>query len=167
MKIYTKAELISDLKNIRERGWIASTRPGNADSVGNTLEDLLGLAENNLPIPNAGEWELKGQRKNTTSLLTLFHMEPSLRAIRFVPQVFLPNYGWPHKEAGRKYPATEMSFRQTIHGTRSERGFKLVAARKSKKILVSFDAESVHDKHAQWLDSVDRKVGVDEINPQP
>ncbi|MBQ5478723.1 MAG: hypothetical protein IIT66_00730, partial [Acetobacter sp.] len=32
--------------------------------------------ENNLPLPNAAEWELKCQRRQTTSLVTLFHIEP-------------------------------------------------------------------------------------------
>jgi len=99
-------------------------RQGNQGSVGNTLEDLLGIEENNLPIPNASEWELKAQRKNTTSLTTLFHCEPSPRAIKFVPQILLLKYGLKHQEAGIKYPENEMSFRQTISGkSRSDRGF--------------------------------------------
>jgi hypothetical protein len=43
-------------------GWIPDNRPGNIGGVGNTLEDLLGIEENNLPILNASEWELKCQR---------------------------------------------------------------------------------------------------------
>lgn len=81
MKIYTKESLINELRDIRQRGWILSGRHGNDGAVGNTLEDLLGIEENNLPIPNAAEWELKAQRKNTNSLTTLFHMEPSPRAL--------------------------------------------------------------------------------------
>lgn len=117
MKIYTKPQLIAELKKIAAKGWIENRRHGNQGGIGNTLEDLLGIAENNLPIPNAAEWELKSQRINTTSLTTLFHIEPSPRAIGFVPQMLLPMYGWKHKEAGKKYPTTEMSFRQTIHAT--------------------------------------------------
>lgn len=94
LKIYTKESLIKELKIIRDMGWIINARPGNSGGIGNTLEDLLGIEENNLPIPNAAEWELKCQRANTTSLMTLFHMEPSPRALRFVPRVFLPLYGW-------------------------------------------------------------------------
>ena len=51
MKIYTKESLIDALKVIRNRGWIPNARPGNAGGIGNTLEDLLGIRENNLPIP--------------------------------------------------------------------------------------------------------------------
>lgn len=94
MKIYTKESLIAALRNISERGWIQNQRHGNHGGIGNTLESLLEISENNLPIPNAAEWELKSQKLNTTSLTTLFHVEPSPRAIRFVPQVLLLKYGW-------------------------------------------------------------------------
>lgn len=79
---YTKSTIIAALKNIRSLGWINSTRNVHNDgAIGNTLEDLLGIPENNLPIPNASEWELKTQRRNTTALLTLFHLEPSPGAL--------------------------------------------------------------------------------------
>ena len=52
-KIYTKESLIQELKNIRNKGWIENLRNNNNGAVGNTLEDLLGIEENNLPIPNA------------------------------------------------------------------------------------------------------------------
>jgi len=87
--MYTKETLIAKLKEITEMGWIRNARPGNAGGVGNTLEDLLGIKESNLPIPNAAEWELKCQRIGRGSLTTLFHMEPSPRTFRFVPNVFL------------------------------------------------------------------------------
>jgi hypothetical protein len=168
MKTYTKESLINELRNIRKQGWIPNARPDNAGGVGNTLEDLLGIEENNLPIPNAAEWELKCQRANTLSLTTLFHMEPSPRAFRFVPNVLLPRYGWPHEEAGTKYSSNEMSFRQTIHGgTRSDRGFKVVIDRASRKVLISFDSKSVDARHSAWLASVKRQVGLGELAPQP
>ena len=53
---YTKETLIQKLKEIRAAGWVESARHGNAGGVGNTLEDLLGIEENNLPIPNAAKW---------------------------------------------------------------------------------------------------------------
>ncbi len=168
MKIYTKVSLIQALRQIRDMGWIPNARPGNDGGIGNTLEDLLGIEENNLPIPNASEWELKCQRINTTSLVTLFHMEPSPRALKLVPAMLLPNYGWPHKEAGKKYGATEMSFRQTISGvSRSDRGFMVIVDRENQKVLVSFDASSVDSRHSQWLEGVKERVGLGELNPQP
>lgn len=168
MKIYTKEELINELKKIKTMGWVKNARPGNAGGVGNTLEDLLGIEENNLPIPNAAEWELKCQRGNTTSLTTLFHMEPSPRALKFVPQILLLKYGWEHQEAGSKYPVNEMSFRQTIGGhNRTDRGFTVVVDRKQKKVLISFDATAVSERHANWLKTVEKRIGLKELYPQP
>jgi len=168
MKIYTKDSLIIELKNIAQKGWICNARDGNSGGIGNTLEDLLGIEENNLPIPNAAEWELKTQRLNTSSLTTLFHIEPSPRAMKFVPQILLPNYGWLHQEAGKKHPINEMSFRQTIHGlSPSDRGFQVIVDRKNKKVLISFDKKDVSEKHKNWLKQIEEKVGLCQLNPQP
>jgi len=168
MKTYTKESLIEAIREIGNMGWIPNARPGNPGGIGNTLEDLLGVQENNLPIPNAAEWELKCQRVGTSALTTLFHMEPSPRAFKFVPKVFLPGYGWRHDLAGTDYPEQEMSFRQTIHAKeRSDRGFQVVIDRILRKVLVSFDATSVDPKHSEWLASVERRVGLGELCPQP
>jgi len=95
-------------------------------------------------------------------------MEPSPGALRFVPQVFLPLYGWQHQDAGGKYGVDEMSFRQTISGhQRSDRGFTVVVDRTQQKVLISFDANKVDSRHEDWLNSVEERVGLDELDPQP
>jgi hypothetical protein len=163
LELYSKKDLIKRLEEIRKMGWIPNNRPGNVGGIGNTLEDLLGIKENNLPIPNAAEWELKCHRLNSSALVTLFHMEPSPRAVDFVSKVLLPLYGW-------KHPSLEniMSFRQTINASsRTDRGFKIVIDRQSRKIVLSFDAKAVDKKHSDWLKAVGQKVGLSEINPQP
>lgn len=149
-------------------GWIRNRRPGNQGGIGNTLEELLGIEENNLPIPNAAEWELKTQRMSQTSLTTLFHMEPSPRAMKFVPKIFLRKYGWRHDKAGIKYSQAETSFRQTINAlNRTDRGFGIQVDRESKKIMVSFDHSAVSERHERWLKSVGRRAGLQELDPQP
>ena len=136
--------------------------------IGNTLEDLLGLQKNNLPIPNATEWELKCQRASTNSLVTLFHMEPSPTAVKFVPNILLPHYGWKHQKAGLKYPLTEKSFRQTISClNRTDRGFGIVVDRVHEKVIVSFEATSVDQRHFDWLSAVEKNIGLGELSPQP
>lgn len=167
MKIYTKESLIEVLTDICNSGWIENHRHGNHGGIGNTLEDLLGIEENNLPIPNAAEWELKSQKLNTSSLTTLFHSEPSPRAIKFVPSVLLPHYGWQHQESGKKYPENEKSFRQTIHGgSHSDRGFKVVIDREAKKVLISFDNSKVV-AHKEWFTGIENNIGLKELEPQP
>jgi hypothetical protein len=167
--VYSKNELIRKLNEIRDMGWIENRRPGNAGGIDNTLEDLLGISENNLAIANSGEWELKTHRKGSGSLTTLFHSEPSPRNLRFVPSILLPKYGWEHEKAGELYPADEMSFRQTINGkSRTDRGFGIIVDRAEDKISISFDYRSVSQRHSEWLKSVERRVGhLKELDPQP
>ncbi len=165
MKTYTKESLIAALVKIREQGWIPTGRKNNDGGVGNTLEDLLGIEENNLPLPNAAEWELKAQKKDTTSLITLFHMEPSPRAYRFVPAILLPEFGWRHREAGGRYPNEERSFRQTINASSySNRGFTIKVNRNDRKIFVDFDpGKIVREEHPEWAQTVADKI----LDPKP
>ena len=169
MKRFTKESLKEELQRIRSIGWIETQRKGNDGGVGNTLEDLLGIEENNLPLPNAGEWEIKGQRADSTARVTLFHMEPSPRAFKFVPQILLPSYGWPHGKAGTKHPEGEQSFRQTLTaGVRTNRGFTIVVNWSHARLEVSFDHAFVdRDKHGAWLDVVKGDIGLGELDPQP
>ena len=96
MKIYTKEGLIQEITAIIGQGWHKSIKKTkdtrNDGAVGNTLETLLGITENNLPLPNATEWELKGQRAHTKSLVTLKHIEPSPTALKIVSNILLPNF---------------------------------------------------------------------------
>ncbi|MFT6217397.1 MAG: hypothetical protein ACJA2Y_000648 [Cycloclasticus pugetii] len=159
MKTYTKESLIEALKDIRDQGWIPTGRANNDGGVGNTLEDLLGIEENNLPLPNAAEWELKAQKKDTTSLVTLFHMEPSPRAFKFIPAILLPEFGWRHQEAGGKYPESEKSFRQTISArSYSNRGFIVKVNRQEQKVIVDFDDNKIDtNAHPDWSSFVSGK----------
>jgi len=90
-------------------------------------------------------------------------MEPSPRAIKFVPKVLLPLYGWEHASI-----PNEMSFRQTINALScTDRGFKVIVDPHTQKVLISFDANAVAERHYGWLKSVERRVGLGELNPQP
>ncbi len=168
MEQHTQESIVEKLYEIKNMGWIKNRRLGNCGGVGNTLEDLLGVLENNLQLPDLAQWELKSQRSGTSSLTTLLHMEPLPRGARIVPKILLPNYGWSHDLAGDKYPATEMSFRQTINSlNRSDRGFKVDVNRLEQRIEISFDSSAVTERHSDWLNEVNRKVGLEELNPKP
>lgn len=171
LQLISKEELIQKLKEIEARGWIKepSKRKKNDGAVGNLLEDLLGIPENNLPIPNAAEWELKAQRAETTSLITLCHQEPSPRAAKLVSDLLLPNYGWQHKEAGKKYPTNEMSFRATLCATSfTDRGFKVYVNRQYERVEIVFDSTKCDkQKHTQWISQVKSKVGLGPLPTLP
>ena len=175
VKLFNKEELIGEIRKIFKAGWVKSVKKTidkrNDGAVGNTLEFLLGIKENNLPLPNAREWELKGQRKHTRSLLTLKHVEPSPTGAKIVSSILLPLYGWKHKEAGKKYPETEKSFRSTTSAiAHTNRGFRVVVDRDKKKIVFVFDAskaDSSKPEIAAWLKTVNDRVGLGSINPEP
>lgn len=171
LQLISKEELIQKFKEIEAMGWIKvpAKRKKNDGSVGNLLEDLLGIPENNLPIPNAAEWELKAQRAETSSLVTLCHQEPSPRAASLVPNMLLPNYGWAHSEAGKKYPADEMSFRATLNASSfTDRGFKVNVNRKEERVEIIFDSSKCDvGKHGAWLNAVNSKVGLGSLPTLP
>lgn len=156
MKRYTKEELVNAIREIAAQGWHPSVKKTinmrNDGAVGNTLEHLLGLPENNLPIPNAQEWELKGQRLGSTSLVTLNiepNIEPSPRSCKIVTTLLLPCYGWKHKLAGSKYPETEKSFRATISASSyTNRSFRLVVEREENKPRLTFDDSQARYKRS-------------------
>jgi len=175
MRLYSKHELAQEIKRIAQAGWHRSVKETvdtrNDGAVGNTLEHLLGIPENNLPIPNAAEWELKGQREGTSSLITLKHMEPSPRAARIVANVLLPRYGWRHAQAGDKYPPAELSFRSTTSATAfTNRGFRICVDRTARKVRLVFDATKAdHDdpEIVRWLQSVEDRGGLHGLDPEP
>jgi hypothetical protein len=64
-------EFKTKFREVREHGFYKSMRKGPT-GVGHTLEQCLGLTENNIAVPDLGDVELKAHRDNVTSLITLF-----------------------------------------------------------------------------------------------
>jgi hypothetical protein len=64
-------EIILKLTSIKKKGYVKSLRKGST-GIGKTLETLLGIVENNIPLPDFGEIELKATRENSQSMITLF-----------------------------------------------------------------------------------------------
>lgn len=104
---------------------------------GRLLEDLLGIKENNVDVPDLRAWEVKFH--GGASLLTLFHKDPEPRGV--INQL-VDDYGWDDKK-GR------ISFRHTLCG-RSDRGFyvvnednKIIIRNEKKEGAVPFWAHNV------------------------
>jgi hypothetical protein len=163
IRFLTKQQMIAKLQNLANTGWIKSVRPLNSGGIGNTIDSLLGLSENNLPISDTAQWELKTHRIDSPSLLTLFHMEPEPRKEKVVINSLLPKYGWPDQVR-----ANELSFRQTIQATRfSDRGFKLTIFHDIERVVVQFDPAFVDQRHSEWLKNVITRAGLKPLEPQP
>ncbi len=64
-------EFTRKLKIIADKGYIQTHRSGNT-GIGHTLEQELGLTENNIAGPDLEEIELKTQRKNVSNRVTMF-----------------------------------------------------------------------------------------------
>ncbi|WP_167891352.1 MvaI/BcnI family restriction endonuclease [Thermococcus sp. MAR1] len=74
-EIKSLAELKQRLLEIKEMGWIPSKRRHDT-GIGKTFEDLLGIKENNIQLPDIGGIEVKSSRSYTSSLVTLITFEP-------------------------------------------------------------------------------------------
>ena len=73
--IYTLDDFIREYSKICSMGWIQTHRSGPT-GIGKTLEDLLGIVENNIDGPDFGDYELKSCRLNSNSMLTIFTKTP-------------------------------------------------------------------------------------------
>jgi len=70
--------LIAEFQRIKSLGFITSNRPINLDGgIGNTFEDHLGVAENNLKDADFNGFEIKSKRELNSSYVTLFSKSPN------------------------------------------------------------------------------------------
>lgn len=152
--------------------WHREGREGNDGSAGNTLEDLLDVAENNIRLPDWGAIELKTKKKESMSLITLMHREPQPAAS--IPRLLL-SLGWTHKDAGVKYPIDELSFRSTTRADSfSDRGFAIKICEErvtfvfdpSKVNINCSDRTSVYATYGEWLQDIeDRSPNYRDVLP--
>ncbi len=100
MKKYN--ELIQDLKKIKKQGFVKTHRSGNT-GIGKTLEDLLGIEENNIAGPDGHQTELKSTRKGSSSKITLFTKSPMPKKIN---TKLLEKFGHPTDNGRKKLHVT-------------------------------------------------------------
>lgn len=75
------SDFLERMNEIKKMGYVDSHRTGPT-GIGKTLEDLLGIQENNIPGPNlSGMYELKSARRDASSMLTLFTKSPEPWAV--------------------------------------------------------------------------------------
>jgi len=65
------SEFLTRIREVKKMGYVKSHREGPT-GIGKTLEDLLGLKENNIQGPDFSNYELKASRKGSNSMITLF-----------------------------------------------------------------------------------------------
>jgi len=132
------ASLRVRIKDILEAGWIEIPELkgyGGTGGPGRILEELLDAKGGNQDGPDTGKWEIKFH--SGKSLLTLFHLEGKPKGYLYP---IIDQFGWPDKE-GRK------SFRHTIRGTTTDRGF--FVENQNQKIIIRNQINTQID-WAQW-----------------
>lgn len=90
----SEKQLLAKLKEIKTKGFIKTHRAHDT-GIGKTFEDLLGIKENNLRLPDVGEVELKAKRLDSASMLTLATKSPEPRGVN---KILFENYKYLDQE---------------------------------------------------------------------
>ena len=141
------------LQQIKKMGFVKTHRRGDT-GIGKTLEDLLGIKENNIPLPDIGEIaELKSYRKSAKSMMTLFTLEPLPKG-GDRDRLLLDNFGYSKRDNDRS---------KELHSTLSCKKYnnqnlklsvekdKIRVKGKGKRINIFWDMESVRNKFNKKL----------------
>jgi len=120
----TLRKLKEQLEKIKALGFVKTHRAHDT-GIGKTLEDLLGIKENNLRLPDAGDVELKAKRIDSGSVLTVATKSPEPKGIN---KVLFEKYKYLDKEG--KY-----NLHSTVCGSRKNpQSFKV--AFEDKKLVL-------------------------------
>jgi len=69
-------KFVKAFEYVRSLGRVKTNRKGNT-GIGKTLEDIIGVEENNLDAPDLHGYEIKSQRNLSSSYVTLFTKAPT------------------------------------------------------------------------------------------
>jgi len=117
----TYPKLLVRLNEIKSMGFVKTHRPGKT-GIGKTLEDLLGIKENNVSGPDASRLELKSGRKDVGSMLTLFTKAPRPRKAN---TVILERYGYSSAKRNHKKELHSTVNALTYNRLKGDSGFKI------------------------------------------
>lgn len=141
------------LQQVKKLGFVPTHRPGDT-GIGKTLEDLLDIKENNIPLHDiTGVAELKAYRRNAKSMLTLFTLEPLPKG-GDRDRALLDNFGYSKRDNGRS---------KELHSTLSCKRYnnqslklsvekdKIRIQGKERRLNIYWDMQSVARKFADKL----------------
>jgi len=158
-------ELKQKLEEIKKMGFVKTHRAGDT-GIGKTLEDLLGIPENNIPLHDiSGVAELKAYRKDAKSMLTLFTLEPLPKG-GDRDRLLLDNFGYSKRDNQRS---------KELHSTLSCKRYnnqnlklsvgedKIEVEGKGHQLNIYWDMDSVEEKFKKKLPALvyvlaDRKI---------
>lgn len=141
--IFTLEDFVMEFKKIKELGWIKTHRSGPT-GIGKTLEDLLGIPENNIDGPDFGDYELKSCRIDSNSMLTIFTKTPQPKG---AISKLLMTFGY----SSNAYDNSE----KVLHSTLSADKYVAIA-NTGHKLIIKCDSTKVsimsgdNEEYAYW-----------------
>ncbi len=142
------AKLKKELQKIKKLGFVSTHRTGDT-GIGKTLEDLLNIKENNIPLHDiSGVAELKAYRRNAKSMLTLFTLEPLPKG-GDRDRMLLDNFGYSKRDNKRskELHSTLSCKRYNNQSLKlSVSGDKIRVQGKDRRLNIYWDMKSVQNK---------------------
>lgn len=139
--IYTLNDFINEFEKVKAMGWIKTHRAGPT-GIGKTLEDLLGIPENNLDEPDFGDYELKSCRIDSNSMLTMFTRAPEPHRANTYLRT---KYGY----SSNAYDNDEM----VLHSTLSANRFTPIA-NTGHKLKISCAADGIYIESEDGVENI-------------
>lgn len=127
MEKQTLKQIQIKLKELSEKGWVKSNRKHNT-GIGKTLEDYLEITENNIALPDFGVMELKSQRIDTASMITLFTKSPD----GITNSEIRKKFGYPDPE----FPKVKILHQTISNGKRNGMGFQAIIDEQQGKLII-------------------------------
>lgn len=140
METYSLEDLKARMGRIAN-SWHPTVASGD-QAAGRTLENLLGVAENNISLPDFGEIEIKTQKSDSVNYISLFTKEPGNNYGGASIPKLINAMGWRHENAGNSYPEDEKVVSFTISPSEfTNRGMTVDVD--DEKIYVRFDKDQI------------------------
>jgi hypothetical protein len=134
--------LVERLKRVKEKGYVRTHRSGNT-GIGKTLEDLLGIEENNIPGPDGAMIELKSSRKSATSMMSLFTKSPLPKSAN---TELVQEYGYVTPKSRKKKVLHTTVSAIDYNTLRGKVGFKIdIKESRIELVVRSLHGESLND----------------------
>src|SRR3990170_3876730 len=131
----TLRKLKEQLEKIKAMGFVKTHRAHDT-GIGKTLEDLLGIEENNFRLPDVGDVELKAKRIDSDSMLTIATKSPEPKGVN---RILFYKYKYLDKEK-------KFSLHSTVYGSRKNPQLFQVVFEKNKLVL-----KNKNHIEAYWL----------------
>jgi hypothetical protein len=144
-------KLKKEFSRIKNLGFVECTRPNNKDGgIGNTFEDLLGVAENNNKEADFRGFEIKSKRLFNSSYVSLFTKSPDSPkgANSFLRETFGEIRDENHSDKKKLYASIFGHRESTVY---SKYKMKITVDRQNEKLeLVVKDLKDKHLSSVSW-----------------